>query len=242
MSTAGLLIIGNEILSGKIQDENSPFLLQELRAQGVDVMRLYTIPDEVDVIAADVRQFADAYEFVLTTGGVGPTHDDVTMEGVAQAFSRKLVENPRMAQMLRQAMRGREPNTSQLKMCMLPEGAKLLETPDLWFPLVQVENVYVFPGIPRLLKTKFDSMRDVFVGEPFFLRRIFMGCIESDIAQQLHDLLDDFPELRLGSYPKIGDEDYRTLLTLESRDRAYVDRAVTALVALIPAEDVVRVE
>jgi molybdopterin-biosynthesis enzyme MoeA-like protein len=82
----------------------------------------------------------------------------------------------------------------------------------------------------------------VFKGPPLYLRRIFMGCIESDIAQELHDLLDEYPELRLGSYPKIADEDYRTLLTLESRDRSYVDRAVESLMARFAAGDVVRVE
>lgn len=242
MSTAGILIIGNEILSGKIQDENAPYLLRELRAQGVDVSRVYVIPDEVDVIARDVRAFSDQYTYVLTSGGVGPTHDDVTMEGVAGAFGRRLVENAQMAELLRRAIRGAEPNASQLKMCLLPDGAKLIETPDLWFPLVQVENVYVFPGIPRLLKTKFDSMREVFRGEPFFLRRIFVACIESDVAQQLVDLLAEFPMLQVGSYPRVGDEDYRTLVTLESRDRNYVDAAVAALVEKVSAADLVRVE
>ena len=242
MSTAGILIIGNEILSGKIHDENAPFLLKELRELGVDVERVYTIPDVVEVIAEDVRNFSRAYSYVITTGGVGPTHDDVTMEGVARAFARGLVENAEMAEMLRKALRGKEPNPSQLKMCTLPEGAELINTPDLWFPLVRVENVYVFPGIPRLLKSKFAAMRQVFKGRPFHLRRIFMSCIESDIAQQLYDLLDEFPELQLGSYPKVGDEDHRTLLTLESRDRGYVDRAVDSLVARIPAADVVRIE
>jgi molybdopterin-biosynthesis enzyme MoeA-like protein len=164
------------------------------------------------------------------------------MEGVAEAFGRELVENTTMTEMLRKAMRGREPNESQLKMCRLPEGAELRMTPDLWFPLVQVGNVYIFPGIPRLLHAKFNSMRDEFKGEPFFLRRIFMGCIESDIAQELHDLLEDFPELRLGSYPRVAEEDYATLLTLESRDKAYVDRAVDSLVAKMPPAEVVRVE
>ena len=242
MSTAGILIIGNEILSGKIQDENAPFLLAELRSLGVDVERVYTIPDVTEVIAEDVRSFAESYSYVITTGGVGPTHDDVTMEGVAMAFRRKLVQNESMAEMLRKAMRGQVPNKSQLKMCTLPEGAELINTPDLWFPLVRVENVYVFPGIPRLLKAKFASMRGMFQGTPLFLRRVFMGCMESDIAQQLHDLLEDFPELRLGSYPKVGDEDYRTLLTLESRDQGYVDRAVDSLVEMIRGEGVVRVE
>lgn len=242
MSTAGILIIGNEILSGKIQDENAPYLLRELRAQGVDVERVYTIPDEIDVIAADVASFSRDYTYVLTSGGVGPTHDDVTMDGVAKAFDRPLVQNERMTEMLRSALRGTEPNASQVKMCMLPEGAKLIETPDLWFPLVQVENVYVFPGIPRLLQAKFHASRGTFAGTPLVLRRVFMGCFESDIAQALHDLLEEFPELRLGSYPRVGNEDYRTLLTLESRDRDYVDRAVSSLVGRIPAADLVRVE
>jgi len=242
MSTAGILIIGNEILSGKIHDENAPFLLKELRELGVDVERVYTIPDVVGVIAEDVARFSRDYAYVITTGGVGPTHDDVTMEGVAQAFGRRLAQSAEMSEMLRKAMRGKEPNPSQLKMCTLPEGAELINTPDLWFPLVRVENVYVFPGIPRLLQSKFTAMRHVFKGRPFYLRRIFMSCIESDVAQQLHDLLDDFPDLALGSYPKVGDEDHRTLLTLESRDQGYVDRAVESLVAMIPAADVVRIE
>ena len=91
MSTAGILIIGNEILTGKVQDENAPYLLRELRRLGVDVERVNTIPDEVDVIAGEVKSFAKAFDYVLTSGGVGPTHDDVTMEGVAVAFGRKLV-------------------------------------------------------------------------------------------------------------------------------------------------------
>lgn len=242
MSTAGILIIGNEILSGKIQDENGPYLLRELRELGVDVERVHLIPDVVEQIADEVREFAGRFTHVITTGGVGPTHDDVTMEGVAQAFERKLIRHGRMLEMLREAMRGRDPNASQLKMCELPEGAQLLETPDLWFPLVQVENVYVFPGIPRLLQAKFGALRERFRGAPVYLRRVFVGCIESDIAQALHDLLDEFPDLMLGSYPRLGEADFRTLLTLESRDRAYVERAVDSLVARIPAADLVRVE
>lgn len=241
-TTAGILIIGDEILSGKIQDENAPYLLRELRVQGVDVPRVNTIPDEIDVIAADVAAFSKAYDYVLTSGGVGPTHDDVTMDGVAKAFGSRLVQNARMTAMLEQSLRGEQPNASQLKMCMLPEGAELIESPDLWFPLIRVENVSIFPGIPRLLQAKFNSARQAFQGQPVVLRRIFMICFESDIAEHLHQLLREFPELRLGSYPRVADEEYKTMLTLESRDRAYVDRALTVLVERIPSNDVVRVE
>lgn len=242
MSTAGLLIIGNEVLSGKVTDENTPYLLTELRKQGVDVARVHVIPDEVDLIAGEVRSFSSSFDYVLTSGGVGPTHDDVTMEGIARAFSVELVAHDEMRLLLLRALHGAEANASQLKMCMLPEGARLIQSGDLWFPLVFMRNVYIFPGIPRLLQAKFESARDLFKGSPFYLRRIFMSCSESDIAQHLHDLLAEFPELRLGSYPRTKEGDYRTLLTLESRDVTYVNKAADRLIDRLPAASLLRVE
>jgi molybdenum cofactor synthesis domain-containing protein len=242
MSTAGLLIIGNEVLSGKVEDQNAPYLLAELRKQGVDVGRVHVIPDEVDLIAEEVSSFSRMFHYVLTSGGVGPTHDDVTMEGVAKAFNTRLVTHAEMKDLLLGALQGSEANASQLKMCELPEGAELIQGGDLWLPLVCVRNVYIFPGIPRLLRSKFDSARDVFKGSPFHLRRIFMSCIESDIAQHLHDLLEEFPDLQLGSYPRTSDSDYRTMLTLESRDGAYVNKAVEVLLVRLPKASLLRVE
>lgn len=242
MSTAGLLIIGNEVLSGKVADENTPYLLPELRKQGVDVGRVHVIPDDVDLIASEVRSFSDAFDYVLTTGGVGPTHDDVTMEAIAKALGRRLATHDEMKRLLLGALQGREVNASQLKMCELPEGAALIQGGDLWFPLVFVKNIYIFPGIPRLLRAKFDSARDHFKGTPFYLRKVFMSCIESDIAQALHDLLEDFPDLGLGSYPSTSAVDYRTMLTLESRDATYVEKAVETLLARLPSASILRVE
>lgn len=241
-STAGILIIGNEILSGKFKDENAPYLLVELRKQGVDVERVLTIPDEIDLIAQDVRSLAEGYTYVLTTGGVGPTHDDVTMDGVAAAFGETVERNEEMEQLLRSVMQGREPNASLLKMCDLPPSAELIHSKDLWLPLVRVRNVYIFPGVPRLLQSKFEHSRDLFVGRPISLRKMFLTCSESDIAQDLHDLLEAFPTLMIGSYPRFDEKDFRTLLTFESRDSAYLDRAVECLVEKIPAESIARVE
>jgi FAD synthetase len=245
MSTAGILIIGNEILSGKIQDENTPYLLGELRRLGVQVGAVHMIADEIDEIARHVREFSARFDYVLTTGGVGPTHDDVTMEGVAQAFGTELECHPELERRLRRALGGKEPNASQLKMCMLPRGSELVPTPDLWFPLVHVGNVYVFPGIPKLLQAKFDSARERFRGQPFYLRRVYLRCIESDIAQDLHDLLAEFPGLMLGSYPRTtarqSDDDYLTMLTVESRDEQYMLRAVDSLLLRVQ-HAVLRVE
>jgi molybdenum cofactor synthesis domain-containing protein len=242
MSTAGILIIGNEILTSKVQDENAPYLLRELRTLGVDVRRVHVIPDVVSEIADEIRSFSRQFRYVLTTGGVGPTHDDVTMDGAALAFGRKLELNPGMDQLLRTSLRGREPNASQIKMCMLPAGSELIQTPDLWFPLIKLENVFIFPGIPRLLRAKFEALRPMLEGRPVFLRRVFLSCIESDIAEFLNEIVSEFAGLDVGSYPAVEKLDYRTQITLESRDEHLVARAVKALVGKIPADVLLRVE
>jgi molybdopterin-biosynthesis enzyme MoeA-like protein len=127
-------------------------------------------------------------------------------------------------------------------MAQVPAGATLIDAGDLWFPLVVVENVYIFPGIPELLRKKFESARDRFRGVPFVLKRVYVTRMESEIAQHLHELLAEFPELHLGSYPKIQDESFRVMLTLESRDAGYVQRALDSLLGRLPDGAVRRVE
>ncbi len=241
MPAAGLLVIGNEILSGKVIDTNSPYLARELRELGVDLERILTIPDEVDLIAREVRAMSNAYDFVFTSGGIGPTHDDVTLEAVAKAFDRPIVENASMMERMERAQ-GKPPNESQRKMALIPEDAVLIDSGDLWFPVVVVKNVHIFPGIPELLQKKFQSIRERFRGVPFHLRRVFVTLREHDIAHSLNDLLGEFPELMLGSYPRIGEEHYRVLLTLESRDGDYLDRAIASLLDRLPSDGVHKVE
>lgn len=235
------MIIGNEILSGKVTDLNSPYLCRELRMLGVDVERILTIPDEVDVIAREVRAMSDAYDFVFTSGGIGPTHDDLTMDGVAAAFGLPIERSEGIAARIERAQ-GHPPNESQLKMAMVPAGAQLVDAGDLWFPVVIVENVYVLPGIPELLRKKFESVRERFRGVPVLLKRVFVKRRESDIATSLHELLEEFPELMLGSYPRIGEESFHVLLTLESRDAGYLQRALESLLERLPSESIHKVE
>jgi FAD synthetase len=239
--TAGIIVIGNEVLSGKVTDTNSPYLCRELRALGVDVERILTIPDVVEVIASEVRAMSDAYDFVFTSGGIGPTHDDLTMEGVARAFGRELALSPSIAGRIERAQ-ARAPNESQLKMAMIPAGASLVDAGDLWFPVVIVDNVYVLPGVPELLMKKFASVRDRFRGEPFLLKNVYVKRRESEIAASLNELLAEFPELLLGSYPKIGEEDFHVLLTLESRDAAYLGQALESLLRRLAPGAVHKVE
>jgi len=241
VSTAGILVIGNEILSGKVVDTNSPYLCRELRALGVDVERILTIPDAVDVIAENVKSMSQAYDYVLTSGGIGPTHDDLTVDGIAAAFGRPIEISPSVEGRIRRAT-GEDLNPSQLKMARIPAGAALIDSGDRWFPLLVVENVYVLPGIPELLRKKFESVRDRFRGIPFVLKRVYVTLMESSIAEHLEALLEEFPELLLGSYPRIHEESFRVMLTLESRDAGYVQRALDSLLARLPASAIHKVE
>ena len=241
MPTAGLLVIGNEILSGKVRDTNSAYLSVELRKLGVELERILTIPDVIDTIAHEARVMSEAYDFVFTSGGIGPTHDDLTMDAIARAFDRKIVLNQSMVD--RMARYSKQPvNDAMKKMALIPEGAEVLDVGGLWFPVVVVGNVYVFPGIPELFEKKFDSIRDRFAGVPFRLRKIYVRENESEIAETLNKLLEEFPRLMLGSYPRINESNYRVMLTLESRDPDYLNRATDTLVSRLTMDVIHKIE
>src|SRR6266851_4117571 len=151
--TCAIIVIGNEILSGKVQDTNAYFATRELRKLGVTLKRIAIVPDELDAIGEEVAYCAERFEFVLTSGGVGPTHDDITMEGVARAFKRKLVIHPELERLIHQHFADRV-NAAGLKMAEVPDGAVLNAAHDLRFPTVQLENVYILPGIPQIFEPK----------------------------------------------------------------------------------------
>ena len=239
--TAGIIVIGNEILSGKVVDTNSPFLTRELRRLGVTVRRILTIPDELDDIATAVAEFHAAYDVVFTSGGVGPTHDDVTMEGVARGLRRKVIRHPAIESRIREFYKEKA-NEARLKMSEVPEGTELIVDGRLGFPTIKCENVYILPGIPEILEQKFQAIRDRFAASPYFLRIVYTSEGEGAIAEHLNATLLAFPELLLGSYPKIGDPEYAVKLTLESKDETYVERALAHLLGLLPRESIVRTE
>jgi molybdenum cofactor synthesis domain-containing protein len=241
MPTAGILVIGNEILSGKVVDTNSPYLCERLRGLGVDVERIVTIPDEIETIASEVKAMSERYTYVFTSGGIGPTHDDLTIEGVAAAFGRAVEVDEKLAALLRSVL-GDNLNESQLKMAMVPAGAALIDSNDKWFPLVVVDNVYIFPGIPEGLHRKFEAASDCFSGIPYVLKQVYVNRNESEIVDTLNALLEAYPELVLGSYPKLRESSYQVLLTLESRNEDYVQRALDRLLADLPESAIHKVE
>jgi molybdenum cofactor synthesis domain-containing protein len=239
---AGIVIIGNEILSGKTVDTNSPFLARELRRLGVTLKRIAVIPDELDIIAETVRDFHCKFDLVLTSGGVGPTHDDITIEGIARALGRQVIVHPELEGKIREYLNGRPVNAAHLKMAEVPEGAELLVDEQLRFPTIKVENIYILPGIPEILQQKFLALKDRFAVDPYYLKIVYTNEIESAIAQHLNETLQEYPDLLLGSYPKIGDADYRVKVTLESKDKNYVERAFVYLLGRLPQGCVVKTE
>lgn len=239
--TAGLIVIGNEILSGKVTDTNSGFLARELRAIGVTLRRIMVVPDELDEIAEAVRACRALYDVVFTSGGVGPTHDDVTIAGVALGLDRPVVRHPVLERQLKEHF-GAEVEEAHLKMAETVEGTELIPGGNLAFPTLLVQNVVILPGIPEFFREKLAAVKDRFAVDPFFLRVVYTREPESRIAVFLNRTLAEFPELLLGSYPKLNDPEYRVRITLESKDQAYLDAAFAALVNMLPPRAVVRTE
>jgi len=228
--SAAIIVIGNEILSAKTRDENSPYLTRELRELGVDVRKISVIPDELHLISREVREFSNGYDYVFTTGGVGPTHDDLTMDGIARAFGRRIQRNPELEASVRHFY-SPELVEGNLRLADIPEGARLVGGKGLWFPVVAVENVYIFPGVPEILQKKFDRIKEIFREAPFHLRQIFLKADEGQIAGILHGVLGRYPELLLGSYPYFDNPVYSIKLTLESKDAVYLDGAYEVLLS-----------
>jgi molybdenum cofactor synthesis domain-containing protein len=238
--TAGIILIGNEILSGKIRDENAAYLCRELRALGVDVRRIAVIPDEVGLIADEVAGFSKAFDLVFTSGGVGPTHDDVTIEGVARAMTVPVVRHPDLVALLERYYRGNVTEAA-LRMAEIPEGAELVTGGTLRFPTILMRNVYVLPGVPEIFRQKFDALRERFRDQPIHLKNVFVRIGEGLLAEYLNGLLHSFPLLQLGSYPEFSNPEYQVKVTLESRDRGYLDQALGDFLARLPADAVVKV-
>jgi molybdenum cofactor synthesis domain-containing protein len=236
----GMVVVGNEILSGKVHDTNSYFTARELRNIGVALKRIVVVPDELQPIVDEVRDCARKFEFVITSGGVGPTHDDITMEAVALAFGRPLVIHPELERMIRSHFTERL--ATGMKMAEVPEGAVLNAAGDLRFPTVQVENVHILPGIPQIFEAKLSALLGRFATDPYYIRTIYTSAGEGSIAEFLNTCLRSYPALLLGSYPRIGHPEYRVKLTLESKDREYVERAFDHLIELLPRDIVVKVE
>jgi molybdenum cofactor synthesis domain-containing protein len=239
--TAAILVIGDEILSGKVEDANARLLIGELRELGVALRRILVVPDDVDDVARAVRELSARFDHVFTSGGVGPTHDDVTIVGIAVAFETPVIRHPELERRLK-AYFGEAAGESKLRMADVPENAELLEMPDWRWPVLLCRNVYILPGVPELFRKKFLAMRERFRVEPFFSHAVYTLEEEFDIAAVLREIADANPAVAIGSYPNFATPDYKVKVTLESKDDAALEACFAALMTKLDAVRIVRSE
>jgi len=239
--SAGIVIIGNEVLSGKTQDTNSHFLCTELRQLGVDVRRISTIPDDTEIIGREVATFSEGFDLVFTTGGVGPTHDDVTIDGIAHGLGLRVIRHPVLEQRMRERL-GADANEARLRMTNVPEGAELLAMDALFAPVIKIHNIFIFPGIPKILQERFHAIKEEFREAPYFLKVVYVKQGEGVIATMLNEVLAKFPKILLGSYPVLDVPEYKVKVTLESKDATYLDQALQSFLSSLPDGGVYRME
>jgi molybdenum cofactor synthesis domain-containing protein len=229
--TAAICLIGNELLSGKVTDANGPYLITELRRLGVSIKEMRIISDEVEAIAACINDLSPNHDYVFTSGGVGPTHDDITLDGIALAIGKDMVENATMAHHVNSVFaEDDERRAAFLKMAQVPEGTTLLQSSELLWPIYLVDNVYILPGVPEIFRRQFDAIKERFVSEPFFLRTIYFRIGEGTLAPTVTEACHTFAGVSIGSYPVLANSDYRVRITIESKKRGQVEDAARWLV------------
>ena len=234
--TACVLIIGNEILSGRTQDANLAFLARGLTELGIRLREARVIPDDAGVIVATVNAVRPAFDYVFTTGGIGPTHDDITAQCVADAFGVPLVVHPDAKRLLEAHYPAGHLNEARLRMAMVPEGAVLLPNPISQAPGFRIGNVFVLPGVPSIMQGIFEQLKHRLEGGPRVLSRsVTCRLGEGVLAQDLGRLQARWSDLEIGSYPYFRRGDFGVTLVLRGTDRTRLDAATEELRALIRA-------
>jgi molybdenum cofactor synthesis domain-containing protein len=225
VATAAILTIGNEIVSGDTENTNASWLARRLAPLGVEVRLIAALPDEIDEIARFVREHAPAVDFLLVTGGLGGTPDDLTREALAAAFGVGQEEQPEVAADLR-ARFTRDPEYAA-RWARLPEGSRPLANPRGGAPGFVIENVYVFPGLPAEMEAMFDAVAADFAGGPPIAswRRTYRTR-ESDIVELLAEATERWPDVLVGSYPRFDATGPEVTVVLKSSDTGALDDAV----------------
>lgn len=231
--TAAVIVIGNEVLSGRIQDKNLNFLAKELKELGIRLREGRVIPDVEDVIVATVNELRARHDYVFTTGGIGPTHDDITAQTVADAFGVPLERNAQATAILEEYY-GDAVNESRMRMANIPQGGILLDNPVSKAPGFQLGNVYVLPGVPRIMQAIFDGFKHRLAGgRPMLSRTVTAFLMESVAAPGLSDIQTQFANTEIGSYPFVRNQRFGTALVVRSVDGDELGAATDAVVTLV---------
>ncbi|MBO0334886.1 competence/damage-inducible protein A [Sneathiella sp. CAU 1612] len=237
--TAAILVIGDEILSGRTQDKNMAWLAGRLNDIGVQLREARVVPDiEAEIVAA-VNALRAKFDYVFTTGGIGPTHDDITADSIAAAFGVGIDHHPEAMALLTRHYEtsGIEFNNARKRMARIPDGASLVNNPVSKAPGFRIENVYVMAGVPTIMQAMFEEIAPELVGGPKVLSRtIGAGLPEGRVAEKLGALQETYPDVSMGSYPYFRQGEVGTNLVLRSIDKTALDAAYDDLAAYLKEE------
>ncbi|RLN54091.1 hypothetical protein BBP00_00009070 [Phytophthora kernoviae] len=246
---AAVCVIANEVLTGKTLDTNSHFIAKFMFRRGIDLNRVVVIPDEEEAIISTVKELSDMVGptgYVLTTGGIGPTHDDITYESVAKAFGLGVEFHEPTLKGLETAMKNRPGGMTEgrKRMALLPVGCKTLTT-EFWTPIAVVENVYILPGIPSMVRSMLTYNEEHFVGVPIYRAIVNTLMLEGDLAAQLTAVQNAHPNIAIGSYVNLTmdetgtrDTSFNTRLTIEGRDKIEVKEVSDEIAKLFNGQHV----
>lgn len=235
--TAAMLVIGDEILSGRTRDANMHHLAGQLTGVGIDLKEVRIVSDDRDAIIASVQALSATYDTVFTSGGIGPTHDDITADCIAAAFEAHIDvrDDARAILAIHYAKTGSELNTARLRMARIPDGATLIENPVSAAPGFCIGNVYVMAGVPSVFQAMVASVLPTLTGgAPLISKTLRIERGEGDIAGPLGALATAYPDLSIGSYPFQKDGKYGANIVIRGADGALVDAAMAALATQFP--------
>lgn len=230
--TAAMLVIGDEILSGRTRDANMHYLAGELTAHGVDLREVRVVSDDAPAIVAAVRALSSAYDHVFTSGGIGPTHDDITADCIAEAFGAHIDvrEDARALLAAHYERQGSELNEARLRMARIPDGATLIDNPVSIAPGFTIQNVHVMAGVPSVFQAMVATVLATLKGgAPLLSQTLRIERGEGDIAGPLGQLAKDFPDLSIGSYPYQKNGVYGANIVVRGQDGAQIDAALVRL-------------
>ena len=231
----GLIIIGNEILSGATEDTNSTFIARSLFEMGADLKEIVTLPDIVPLVASKVKEFSERFELVVTTGGIGPTHDDITYEAVAQGLGVGLHLEPHFEALVKSRFKERM-NEASLKLARIPEGSTWLDPGAFWFPPVVARNVVIFPGVPMLLEGQFSTIAQLLPRACHFVRSVRVFYSEFLLADLAEGVDARYPDVEVGSYPYLAGTERHVTLKFTGKNQESVESAFKEFLAGIPPE------
>ena len=225
--TAALVVIGDEILSGRTQDKNVAQVALWLNDQGIRLAEVRVVPDEVERIAETVNELRAQHDYLFTTGGIGPTHDDITVDAMAAAFGVPVIEHPQARRILEDYYRDRPGGLTEarLRMARVPEGAELLRNPSSGAPGVKIDNVYILAGVPNIAASMLEALTGTLEGgRPVVSVTVGARAPESDVADLLRETEAANPGVAIGSYPFFNDGRYGANFVIRSEDAALARR------------------